>query len=310
MPPELPPLTRNYRLAAPMMRGDEIARAQALLKPTSSGIKVDGIFGLATHGAVLQFQKSKGLTSDGVIGGQTWRALHGTSAGDALETEADQILSDTQRARLGAFHARFAGGYSWRITDKGLEIEGLGVPMLGRAEAARILDNFAQQIASASAVYKVPIELVVATILAESSGRPAARRLEPGCDHRNPERTPTRVSVGLTQTLLSTARSALRQPGLTLADLENPATSISAGMAYMWSQARETGFDPPLVAAAYNAGSVRYNGGAENRWRLRQFPIGTGKHCDRFVRFFNACWADPRVAQVPKPGFSYRTLLG
>lgn len=309
MPPEVPPLTRNYRLASPMMRGDEVARAQALLKPTAGATRVDGIFGRATEAAVIAFQKSKGLTADGVIGAQTWRALHGTQAGDELETQADQMLSQRQRDSLSQFHTRFPGGQLWRITDRGLEIEGKGVPVAGRALASQMLDNFSQQIASASAVHKVPIELVVATILTESSGRVTARRLEPGCNPHNPELTPSRVSVGLTQTLLSTARGALGRPTLHLADLENPATSISAGMAYMWGQARETGFDPPLVAAAYNAGSVKFNGGANNRWRLRQFPIGTSAHCDRFVRFFNACWADPKVAKVPSPAFSLRTLL-
>ena len=45
--------------------------------------------------------------------------------------------------------------------------------------------------------------------------------------------------------------------------------------------------DPPLVAAAYNAGGSSTRTATQNRWSLRQFPIGTGKHCDRFVRFFN-----------------------
>lgn len=37
--------------------------------------KVDGIFGPRTRGAVLTFQADHGLTVDGVVGPQTWRAL-------------------------------------------------------------------------------------------------------------------------------------------------------------------------------------------------------------------------------------------
>ena len=31
------------------------------------------------------------------------------------------------------------------------------------------------------------------------------------------------------------------------------------------------------------------NDGPENRWKMRQFPIGTSEHADRFVRWFNDC---------------------
>jgi|GEM_PF-4990691 len=71
----------------------------------------------------------------------------------------------------------------------------------------------------------------------------------------------------------------------------------------MWNQARLTGFDPPLVAAAYNAGSLYRNDGAANHWKLRQYPIGTAEHVDRFCRFFNAALAEepPRLGPgVPR----------
>ena len=53
--------------------------------------------------------------------------------------------------------------------------------------------------------------------------------------------------------------------------------------AQLWS----TRFDPPLVAAAYNAGGVYHDPVPANRWRLRCYPIGTGAHVDRFVAWFN-----------------------
>ena len=51
-------------------KGDDVHRLQTLL-----GIKVDGDFGPATERAVKAFQTSRSLTSDGIVGLYTWRAL-------------------------------------------------------------------------------------------------------------------------------------------------------------------------------------------------------------------------------------------
>ena len=68
------------------------------------------------------------------------------------------------------------------------------------------------------------------------------------------------------QTLLSTAREVLKDPNLRLDDLLLPEVSIRAGAA------------------------------PNNRWRLRQYPLNTSHHVDRFVRFFNAALADANGA--------------
>lgn len=36
---------------------------------------LDGIFGSATQNAVIAYQRSSGLTADGIVGCNTWRAL-------------------------------------------------------------------------------------------------------------------------------------------------------------------------------------------------------------------------------------------
>ncbi|WP_284143281.1 L,D-transpeptidase family protein [Metabacillus flavus] len=61
-------------------RGDAVAELQRKL--TDLGFStggIDGVFGSATDKAVRAFQKSKGLTADGIAGPATWNALNGSS---------------------------------------------------------------------------------------------------------------------------------------------------------------------------------------------------------------------------------------
>ena len=63
-----------------------------------------------------------------------------------------------------------------------------------------------------------------------------------------------------------------------------------------------------MVACAYNAGGVYRNDGPSNRWRMRQFPLGTGHHADRFVAWFNDAF---RVFEADggAPPMSFHRLL-
>ena len=174
----------------------------------------------------------------------------------------------------------------WRIVPEGVEIEGSGVERTrGRpSTVTRVWETFGDDIDAVARARQVPVPHIIATICTESGGDPEAVRLEPG--YRSDEETPHRVSVGLTQTLISTASETLGR-SVDRDWLRVPRNAIDAGAAYIARQARVTQLDPPLVAAAYNAGRLAYNGGERNRWKLRQYPIGTGAHCDRFVRFYN-----------------------
>jgi hypothetical protein len=152
----------------------------------------------------------------------------------------------------------------------------------------------------------VPAELIVATICTESGGKPTDERQEPGFSSY--QQTPDRVSIGLMQTLISTARDTLGMPEIDHTWLLQADNSIRAGTAYIAQQAPRTQFDPPLVACAYNAGGIYEQDGAENRWRMRQYPIGTSHHADRFVQWFNDCFR-MYEADGDAPALSFFALL-
>src|SRR5579864_4640966 len=113
-------------------------------------------------------------------------------------------------------------------------------------------------------------------------------REEPG--YVSDEKTPARISAGLCQLLISTARSIMKDPNIDRAWLFNPANSIDACAAYIKSNhdRQSTDWDPIYAACAYNAGGLYENKGEANRWKLRQYPLGTSKHADRFAAYFAA----------------------
>ena len=217
---------------------------------------------------------------------------------------------------LMEFHRVFAGGSRWKLTLDGLLIEGEPIPVGSPGDVVtvkKIWDEFKNEVSAAAAEYGVPVELIIATIGAESSGnRDVPDRHEPG--YVSDESTPGKVSVGLMQTLISTARGEAARLGvsestITAIWLRNPRNSIRAGTSYIAYQRLQTGFDPPKVACAYNAGSIRENASANNRWRMRQYPLGTSAHADRFVIWFNDCFRHFKAIGItPEP--SFKKLLG
>lgn len=177
-------------------------------------------------------------------------------------------------------HRYFPNGVSWALETDGISVDGAtprgtaGDP----ATVTRIWSRYGDLCSSAAKHYGVPVELVVATIATESGGNPNARRQEPKISDE---------SVGLMQTLVNTARGVLGRPSLRGDELLDPALSITAGTAYIAQQRGGTHFDPPLVAAAYNAGSLRRDDGEANRWRLLCYPTGTGQYIDNYIAWFN-----------------------
>lgn len=194
---------------------------------------------------------------------------------------ADAATLNEELDRLLRPHNLFPGSVTWSLRKEGIAVDGAapqgtyGQPVTVR----KIWAKYGEACKASARTYGVPVELIVATIATESSGDPNARRQESG----------GRESVGLMQTLVGTAREALGRRSLQADDLLDPATSIMAGTAYIAQQRAQTHFDPPLVAAAYNAGSLRRDDADKNRWRTHCYPAGTGQHIDRWVGWFNDC---------------------
>lgn len=210
-------------------------------------------------------------------------------------------------ASLREWHG-FEDSVRWRLVPQGVEIEGSGVERSGGrpTTVTRVWDTFGDEIDGVAKARNVPVPLLIATICTESGGNPDAVRLEPG--YTSDQATPHRVSVGLTQTLISTARQATGKKDIDREWLRRPRNAIDAGAVYIGKQARTTRLDPPLVAAAYNAGTLAHNTGARNRWKLRQFPIGSSAHCDRFVKFYNDAVA-MLATHRRKPSVGHEILL-
>jgi len=202
---------------------------------------------------------------------------------------------------------RFQNSCEWRLTPDGIEVNGKiprteGPP----ATARKIWRENTAAITKAANRYAIPVELIIACAAAESGGNPGALRKEPG--YASDETTPNKISPGIMQTLISTARSATGNKSLSRTDLLNAATSIDAGTAYMALQRSKTDIDPPLVAAAYNAGGVYLEDAPANRWKMRCYPLGTGRHIDRFIEFLNDAMAMLDEDGIT-PQTSFRAML-
>jgi peptidoglycan hydrolase-like protein with peptidoglycan-binding domain len=56
---------------------EDITELQTLLNKHGFSLEVDGLFGLETEEAVIQFQGQHGLQEDGIVGSETWAVLLG-----------------------------------------------------------------------------------------------------------------------------------------------------------------------------------------------------------------------------------------
>jgi len=172
--------------------------------------------------------------------------------------------------QLAEFHG-YKAGLRWRLTAAGIELEDAKIE--GHAVNADVIrtvwSSYGTIIEKWSAHYDVPIEVILTAVCVESKGNSRAKGGK---------------NIGLMQILVPTAQAVLNDPSITEESLYDPDTNIEAGTAYIARQKDSTLFDPPKVAAAYNAGSLR---SADNRWGMKQY----GPHLDKTVVWFNAALA-------------------
>jgi hypothetical protein len=197
-------------------------------------------------------------------------------------------------SHLSTAHA-YRGGQEWFLAADGVHVGASGeVPRTAGSPvtATTVITRYGDAVRSSALQHGVPDVLIYATICTESQGKPTAIRREPGYPTDQDgdvgdNAAPNRVSPGLMQTLLSTARSVMGDQTIGRDWLFEPANSIEAGTRYLVSGRRssKTAYDPVLASAAYNAGSLRPS--ASNLWG----SVHTTGHVDRFLQWYDDCVA-------------------
>jgi len=211
-------------------------------------------------------------------------------------------LDWTQTRAIGSAgpHTKFPGGLKWAYDGRGVTVND-GAPMESSGKpvtCTAILGLYGREIFDAAMRHNVPPELIVMTIATETGSHRNANFTGP--DTFRWEAHISDYSAGPMQTLGATARGVIKKFRLahqnppTFANKQMPPpksnplydanASIDIGTAYIASQFPATSFDPILVAAAYNAGSIRQD--SRNPWRLKTF----GEHLNRSAEWFgDAC---------------------
>lgn len=88
-------LSRLLKNTSPYMKGNDVHNAQLALitrRFSCGSTGADGVFGMGTRNAVVAFQKSIGLASDGVIGQKTCEALGGKWVANVTTFTLDRLL--------------------------------------------------------------------------------------------------------------------------------------------------------------------------------------------------------------------------
>ena len=110
-------------------RGSDVTRLQQTL--ASRGFNpggADGIFGARTRAAVAAYQRSRGLSADGVVGPNTSRSLFGSSDAKYYDGRSDFQTGGTG----GTSGVRAGGGWggSQGVADRAVSIaRGMGIPV-------------------------------------------------------------------------------------------------------------------------------------------------------------------------------------
>lgn len=177
-----------------------------------------------------------------------------------------------------AYHSVF-GSIQWKLSGQRVVLHS-GTPVGSVSAVQACMNRYGASIRRWADHYGLSRASVVATAITESN-----------CT--NPAGSSDGLSSGPMQVTASTCAAIT---GLSRATCRTrmhtqPDFSFEVGVRYMstTSQRAQHHRDPPKIAAAYNAGSVRRSTG--NRWHM----VSTGNHIDRWVNAYNAyrTWSGP-----------------
>jgi N-acetyl-anhydromuramyl-L-alanine amidase AmpD len=113
--------------------GERVKTVQYLLKAQGYTITVDGAFGSGTESVVKNFQTSKGLGSDGIVGRYTWESLvtnvQSGASGDAVRAVQSQLKARGYAVTVdGSFGSSTATAVKSFQTLKSLVSDGIVGP--------------------------------------------------------------------------------------------------------------------------------------------------------------------------------------
>ena len=112
-------------------RGSEVKEMQRRLKQWGyyqGG--VDGVFGVGTRSAVILFQKKNGLTADGVVGKETYKALGMNDAYNALQNSVPSQSGTSGFSESDVY-----------LLAKTIYAEGRGEPYVGQVAIGAVVMN-------------------------------------------------------------------------------------------------------------------------------------------------------------------------
>jgi hypothetical protein len=237
--------------------------------------------------AAAQSQAGCTLVSPGPAQGQSWAERR------------QELVARNGHARLGATLLLYAPGPQG-VRSCGSAVAGRPEVRYRIALIAPTWRRYGTFIAAAAARHGVPAELILTAIVEESGGRANAVAKYRG--YVSDTATPHRVSLGLGQMLLSTARKVAPGRRIDRAALLDPATAIDLVARYFARFYPTTGFDPRLAGSSYNAGSVRLPR-AGQRW-----SPPNPRYVARFVAVFDAS-VGYLAAQPGRPAESFATVF-
>lgn len=138
-------VVRDLRLQTPNLRGSDVSALQRALDRRGIAVRVDGEFGPRTDAAVRQWQTSRGLTVDGLVGMRTRHSLGlqrslrrqtPLQRGDDVRA-LQRVLQGAVQIRLSAADGSFDGVFGERTelavrtfqTRQGLLVDGVAGPL-------------------------------------------------------------------------------------------------------------------------------------------------------------------------------------